>query len=338
MEKILTIVVPTYNAEKYLRQNLESFCIKEILEEIEILVINDGSTDNSLKIAEEYASKYPDSYRVIIKENGGHGSGINCGIKNAHGVYFKVVDADDWVDENAFCCLVEMLKRKSADIVYSGFLWAYDEGQDDTNLFRTKAERKIPFKKVLYGKIYEFDTIARCLYIKMHNMTIRTDILRKNGIQIDEKCFYVDMEYVIYPIPYVNTICFIKESVYMYRIGSQSQSVEISKMQKNESNYNKVIDSLLNFYNFLGKEIPCTISKKDYIARLIARVIAGKMKIMLSFPGCKEKKQELEKFDKRIKREYPEIYDSNINAAVSVLRKSQYVMYYLVSILVRVKY
>ena len=338
MEKILTIVVPTYNAEKYLRRNLESFCINEILEDIEILVINDGSTDSSLKIAEEYASKYPDSYRVIIKENGGHGSGINCGIKNAHGVYFKVVDADDWVDEKAFCCLVETLKRNSADIVYSGFLWAYDEGQEDTTQFRTKVERKIPFTKVLYDKIYEFDEIASWLYIKMHNMTIRTEILRKNGIQIDEKCYYVDMEYVIYPIPYVNTICFIKESVYMYRIGSQSQSVGITKMQQNERDYNRVIDSLLNFYNHLGKEIPCTISKKDYIARLIARVIAGKMKIMLSFPGCKEKKQELEKFDKRIKKEYPEIYDSNINGAVYALRKSSYAVYYLISILVRAKY
>lgn len=124
MNKILTIIVPTYNAEKYLRRTLESFLIETILEEIEVLVINDGSTDNSLAVAMEYASRYPDSYHVITKENGGHGSGINCGIENATGFYFKVVDADDWVDSAAFCRLVETLKQKNADIIYSGFLWA----------------------------------------------------------------------------------------------------------------------------------------------------------------------------------------------------------------------
>lgn len=93
MGKILTVVVPTYNAEKYLRDNLESFKIPELMEDLEILIVNDGSTDHSLEIAEEYVRQYPDTYRVITKENGGHGSGINCGIANARGTYFKVVDA-----------------------------------------------------------------------------------------------------------------------------------------------------------------------------------------------------------------------------------------------------
>lgn len=102
MGKILTVVVPTYNAEKYLRDNLESFKIPELMEDLEILIVNDGSTDHSLEIAEEYVRQYPDTYRVITKENGGHGSGINCGIANARGTYFKVVDAGDWVGEKAF--------------------------------------------------------------------------------------------------------------------------------------------------------------------------------------------------------------------------------------------
>lgn len=79
MGKILTVVVPTYNAEKYLRDNLESFKIPELMEDLEILIVNDGSTDHSLEIAEEYVRQYPDTYRVITKENGGHGSGINAG-------------------------------------------------------------------------------------------------------------------------------------------------------------------------------------------------------------------------------------------------------------------
>ena len=338
MNKILTIIVPTYNAEKYLRRTLESFLIKSVLEVIEVLIVNDGSTDNSLAIAKEYAAKYPESYRVITKENGGHGSGINCGIENATGFYFKVVDADDWVDRTAFCRLVETLKQKKADIVYSGFLWAYDEGQEDTSLFHTKAEIGEPFKHVVYGRTYQFDDVAEVLYIKMHNMTIRTALLRKCRQKIDEHCYYIDMEYIIYPIPYVQTICFLKESVYMYRIGRQSQSVGIEKMQQNECDYNRVIYSLLNFYNQLDKEIPCTVAKKHYIARMIARVIAGKMKILLSFPRSRGKKRELVMFDRKIKKEYPEIYDGNVNGAVCILRKSWYLMYDFISILVRAKY
>ena len=85
MGKILTIVVPTYNAEKYLRDNLESFEIPELMQDIEVLIINDGSTDHSVDIAREYEARYPDTYRVITKENGGHGSGINCGVAQARG-------------------------------------------------------------------------------------------------------------------------------------------------------------------------------------------------------------------------------------------------------------
>lgn len=139
MEKILTVVVPTYNAEKYLRDNLESFEIPELMQDIEILIVNDGSTDHSLEIAREYAERYPDTYRVITKENGGHGSGINCGIEYALGSYFKVVDADDWVGKEAFVSLVRTLKTSDADVVYSGFLWTYDNGEADKNTFRTKA-------------------------------------------------------------------------------------------------------------------------------------------------------------------------------------------------------
>lgn len=95
MEKILTVVVPTYNAEKYLRDNLESFEIPELMQDIEILIVNDGSTDHSLEVAREYAERVRIRTGLITKENGGHGSGINCGIEHALGTYFKVVDADD---------------------------------------------------------------------------------------------------------------------------------------------------------------------------------------------------------------------------------------------------
>lgn len=338
MEKILTIVVPSYNAEKYLQDNLDSFCIEELLPDIEVLIINDGSTDRTVHIAESYVQTYPDTYKVINKENGGHGSGINCGIQHASGIYFKVVDADDWVDPDAFRRLVDALRQKPADVVYSGFLWAYDEGQEKKEQYATKAEMTVPFEGVVYGKVYEFDEAAPSLYMKMHNMTIRTEILRQNGIRMDEKCFYVDTEYITYPIPYVQTICFVEGYVYRYRIGRQGQSVGIEKMQQYENHYDRVMASLLNFYEKLGNGIPCTAPRKRYIAGIIARVAAGKIKIMLSFPRSSQKKKELRMFDEHLRTHYPEVYYGNINKAITLLRKSRYWLYGPVSGLVRRKY
>lgn len=335
MKKILTVVVPTYNAEKYLRDNLESFEIPELMQDIEILIVNDGSTDRSLDIAEEYTKRYPDTYRVITKENGGHGSGINCGIEHAQGTYFKVVDADDWVGKEALISLVKALKADNADVVYSGFLWTYDNGEADKTKFQTKAEIEIPFERVEYQKTYQFDDIADRLYMKMHNMTIRTEILREHQIRIDEHCYYVDTEYILYPIPYVKTISFVDAFVYYYRLGREGQSVGLEKMQKNEQNYDKVIHSLLGFYKKLGCEILCSEKKQDYIAGIIARVTAGKVKIMLSFPASKEKKKELIQFEHHIRLDYPEIYSRNKNKAILLLRMSGYLLYYPASKMVR---
>jgi len=338
MNKILTIVVPTYNAEKYLRDNLNSFCTPEILSDIEILIINDGSTDHSLEIAQEYVDKYPDAYRVISKENGGHGSGINYGIRYATGKYFKVVDADDWVAEDAFIKLVNTLKTQDADIVYSGFLWTYDNGNGNISEFKTKAEIPTPFKGVQYQKIYDFDAIADNLYVKMHSMTIKTEILQANNIFIDENCFYVDTEYVTYPIPYVKTICFVDAFVYHYRLGRQGQSISIDKMQRNIENYDRVLDSLLTFYKKLGVSIACTPQKKHYIASFIARVVAGKIKILLSFPICPQSKLNLVSFEHTLKKQCPDVYFCNINLAVTFLRKTKYLLYHPISLIIHKLY
>lgn len=349
MNKILTVAVPAYNAEKYLRDNLDSFCIKEILPDLDIIIINDGSTDRTPEIAMEYVERYPESYRLITKENGGHGSGINLGIREAKGYYFKVVDADDWVEQSSFCCLVETLKEQvakaseaegegSVDIVYSGFLWAYDHGEPEKGMFRTRPEMEEPFKGVQYRCIYQFDEIARHLYIKMHSMTIRTAVLQKHSITIDEKCFYVDAEYITYPIPYVQTVYFLDTFVYYYRLGHAGQSMSFEKLKKNEKDYDKVISSLLCFYEKLGGELPCSRSKRIYIAGIIARVVAGKYKIMLSAPASEKRKRKMVAFDRMLKLEYPDIYSANINPAVWLMRATGYVTYGIAGVLVRKKY
>lgn len=347
MKKLLTIAVPAYQAESYLRTNLDAFCQTEFLEKIEVIVIDDGSTDRTGSIADEYAEKYPDTVKVIHKENGGHGSGVNAGIDAAEGLYFKVVDADDWVEKEPFSHLLENLEAQAkkekpgSDAVVSGFYWVYDEGTGQECNFRRKAEIKEPFSGVEYGKNYRFDEISSQVYIKMHGLTIRTEILQKHreAIRLDEHCYYVDAEYILYPIPYIETITFIPDFVYQYRLGREGQSVSPEKLIKNRENYDRVLRSLLCFYEKCrNKEIVCSRAKLSYIEMGIARIAAGRIKILLSLPGFSENKNQLKQFDSFFREKYPGIYRANKNKAVWALRKSRYALYGLASWMVRRKF
>ena len=341
MDKLLTVVVPAYNAEAYLRDNLSSLCIEGALEDTEVLVINDGSTDATHDIATEYAERFPDTVRVIDKENAGHGSGINRGIEEARGQYFKVVDADDWVEKEPYLKLLRATREQATDIVASGFYWAYDDGSGHKDSFRRKAEFKEPFRGVEYGRAYDFDDIAHKLYIKMHSMTIRTSILKgtlRQGRRIDEHCYYVDAEYILYPIPSVQTVSFIEDFVYMYRIGRQGQSVSPDKMRQNAENYDRVLATLLSFHEACQSgSIACSQQKLRYIDQVTARIVAGKIKILLSMPRSREAKSRLKSFDQGLRRDYPAIYDANQNRAVELLRKSRYGLYGVAAEMLKLK-
>ena len=203
MEKILSIVIPAYNVEKYLEKCLASFEIQAILDRIEVLVINDGSKDHTAEIAQWYCEKYPETYFLYNKENGGHGSGINYGIRYATGKYFKVVDGDDWLNTEELEAFVKLLEETDTDIVAADFLCI----QDETDAILE--EKHCTPCKEQYGHIADLTKGEVMDVIKMHALTIRTAILKQNPIQIDEHCYYVDCEYITYPIPFVRTVYFV---------------------------------------------------------------------------------------------------------------------------------
>lgn len=174
MKKVLSVIIPVYNMEKYIRQCLESLMIKEVLDKIEILVVLDGSTDRSEEIAMEYAKAHPYSVRVISKPNGGHGSAINTGMDNAVGEYVKVLDSDDWVNEKGFVTLVENLEKAEADIVWTNFFWVYEQTG------KRSVQNRHPFQGVEYGRKYDFHDVAEKTFVKMHSMTIRTELVQAN--------------------------------------------------------------------------------------------------------------------------------------------------------------
>ncbi|MCI9077834.1 MAG: glycosyltransferase family 2 protein [Lachnospiraceae bacterium] len=327
MEKLLTISIAAYNVEKYIKKCLNSFIDDSFIDDIEVLIINDGSIDNTAGIANRYMKKYPGTFRLINKENGGHGSTVNRGILEANGKYFKTVDGDDWVDKEALKELIDFIKITHADVISTDYWWVND-----------KTKRKIKkientFDSLKYRKEYKFDDICRHIYINIHAMTIRTEILQKNEIRLDTNCFYVDAEYVLFPVPYINTIAFLPRPVYMYRLGLETQSMNLLNMQKNCRHHEKVLSRISTLYNNNIQTL--SICKREYLEKAIAKLATSQIKIYLSYPASRENKRKIIKMDNIIKNKYPGVYIKMQNKAVAALRKSNYHLYWAASLVLR---
>lgn len=299
MQKVLTVTIPSYNVEKYLNQTLDSFVDERVLDEIEVLIVDDGSKDRTALIGKEYEEKYPQAFRVISKENGGHGSTINRGIEEAKGRYFKVVDGDDWVNTEDFVKLVDELKGCTAEYVVAN----YYEVNDVTGAKTPKTFREFGSKK-----IWKFEEASRIRQIGMHALVIRTDILKDNNIRMDEHCFYVDVEYILYPVPFVETVQYLDLFVYVYRLAVVTQSVSLQGYQKHMQNHIDVILHLTQFYQEYYKD--GTSDKIEYIGKRIAQMVGDQITIFMSFPESdKDIRRKFIEFDRRLKSISPDIYE-----------------------------
>lgn len=320
MGKILSIVVPSYNVEKYLKTCLDSLIIESVLESIEVIVVDDGSKDGTARIAKEYEKKWPETFRLVQKENGGHGSTINTGISLAQGTYFKVLDSDDWVIKDGLEKLVAFLKRTEADVVLSHYSWI---SHDTKTVIR---EYNVLLEGMVYEKTYTLKEVADKLYLRMHEMTIKTSILRDNAIFIDEHCFYVDQEYTVYPTCYWNTVAVVDALVYQYRLGLSGQSMSRESMQRNVSQHYHVLCQLLHYYD-KAKKAGAEEYRLHYLEKHISYVVGSQIKIYLSFPVGKERKEEIIKLENWLKEEYRAIYEAVENDGVRLMRKSRYLLY-----------
>lgn len=319
MDKILSISIASYNVEAYLEECLESFVNSKVMDDLEVLVIDDGSSDSSPEIAQWYADKFPDTFRLIRKENGGHGSTINKGIEVASGKYFKVVDGDDWVNTGNLIRLVEKLKTVDSDIVATNYTWINCE----TKLPEKRQED--PFRDLEYGREYQFDEIADRTIIDMHAMAVKTELLREMNEKIDEHTFYVDVEYILFPIPYVKTVLFLEEDVYQYRLGMPGQSMSIKKMQKNLKNHLKVLFRINDYCEKM--EDKATPAQMNYMNRIVAQTLVSQMKIYISFPLDRKMKKNIIKLDSYFYHHNRDAYDKVANRAVWLLRRTNYRLY-----------
>lgn len=291
--KILSVAIPSYNSQEYMRK-----CIESLLpggDDIEILVINDGSKDNTGAIADEYAEKYPGIVRAIHQENGGHGEAVNAGLRNATGLYYKVVDSDDWVDSDTLLTIIETLKKLIAgpdtvDMVISNFI--YDKiGAKHKKIMQYR--RYMPTDTVFEWK--DMKKMRPGHYILMHSVIYRTNLLRECKLELPKHTFYVDNLFVFQPLPSVKKLYYIDKLFYHYYIGREDQSVNekimIGRIDQQIRVNKQMIDSMANLK---GLDKNCRKYMKSYLD--IIMTVSSMLLIKSGTEENFQKKQELWKY------------------------------------------
>ncbi|ERJ12256.1 glycosyltransferase family 2 protein [Haloplasma contractile] len=246
--KLITFAVPSYNSEAYLHKCLDSLLIGG--EDIEIIIVNDGSTDTTSKIADDYQKQYPSIVKVIHKENGGHGSAVNAGQDAATGMYFKVVDSDDWVNQRALKILLRTIKEHTlngniVDLYINNFIYdKIDTFESYTRNFR----KNFPVDQICTWK--DVKPFYMSSVLLMHSLIYRTEVLKTSNTQLPEHTFYVDNIFAYKPLPYTNTIFYIDIDLYHYYIGRSDQSVNINNIVKRYEQQIRVMKSMIDAYTF----------------------------------------------------------------------------------------
>jgi glycosyltransferase len=284
-DKLLTIVVPTYNISQYIEKCINSFLEinAEYYKYFEVIVVNDGSTDDSVEVVESLVKNRNMNIKIISKENGGHGSTINKGIKEAKGKYFKVVDGDDWVNVDNFKKLIDKLQTVDADIIITDF--SEQHIYNNSQIIIDFKDEFVSDKKII--------GIPR-RRIPMHALTYKTSILKDNNIKISEKTFYVDMEYTLLPLKYVKDYIYYNLDVYQYFLGRPDQSMNINVMKKKYNHHNRVTRRILDLYNEVKKEDKLRIILDDALEYLV-----NKQCLLFLMNGKKIEVHELFKYCER---------------------------------------
>lgn len=266
---LLSIVVPSYNSQDYLHRCLDSMLPAH--PDVEVIVVNDGSTDNTAAVAERYAREYPGRFTVINKPNGGHGSGINTGLQHARGQYFKVVDSDDWLNVDAYQALISQLRDVSVsekpDLVVTNFV--YDK-QGKRRKHTMSYGNVFPVGETIdWGQTQPFRASQ---YLLMHSLTYRTTLLRDVGLELPEHTFYVDNLYAYLPMSAVRTVHYLDLDLYHYYIGRPDQSVCEAVMVKRADQQLKVNRMMIDHLPSLDSELP--VELRNYIESYLGVVTA----------------------------------------------------------------
>ena len=246
--KYITFTIPCYNSQEYMRH-----CIDNLVaagDEVEVIIVNDGSKDDTGKIADEYEKKYPTIVKAIQKENGGHGSGVMAGIRNASGLFFKVVDSDDWVETKDVLDLLMLIKKHIAekeeiDLYITNYV--YEHAADNTT-YVMHYRKCLPHEQVFTWQ--DMKRVKLETVFLMHSLLYRTEKLRESKMELPNHTFYVDDIYAYQPLPFMNKIFYHDIDLYHYFIGRADQSVNYSTMCKRYEQQMRVFKIMFTAYKY----------------------------------------------------------------------------------------
>lgn len=288
--KLLSVAVPCYNSAEYMGHAVESLLTGQ--DDIEIIIVDDGSSDDTLSIAKEYERKYPNIVKAVHQENGGHGEAVNTGLKSASGLYFKVVDSDDWVNEEALLQVLSLLRdmienSSKLDMLIANYVY------EKVSAGKRKV---IDYKGALpEDKMFTWsDTkhFKNSQNILMHSVIYRTKLLRECGLQLPKHTFYVDNIFVYYPLPYVKNMYYLNVDLYRYFIGREDQSVNekvmISRIDQ-QIKVNKIMIDCHDLTKIKNKRL------RNYMVKYLVMILAVST-VLLVKEGSAEslaKKEEL---------------------------------------------
>lgn len=318
--KILTISVAAYNVAPYIENALRSLCIPEIIDDIEVFVVDDGGTDDTLKIAKEYEKKYPFSFHVVHKENGGYGSTVNYSIKHATGKYFKLLDGDDWYDSGELVKLIKMLKKTNSDIVVTN----YKTGPDKSGL---KIIDYYSYEKPGVKSLSGFIPVR---YFGMWAMVVKTKVLRDCKLTLPEHELYTDQYFCTYPLAYAKTIQFVNCSVYCYRTERDGQSMSKESRIKH---YKTTLDHAIKLTRFCASQK----GKPNYpiILKRVGGYHSGAINTLLLKPISKKSLNEIKMHERKIKTISKDVFNEAVKAGETgrllwIMRHTGYLSYWLI--------
>lgn len=245
--KVLSLIVPAYNSEKFLDKCILSFCDESVLEALDIIIVNDGSTDATSAIAERYCQLYPNSIRLISQVNKGHGGALNTGFSAAKGKYLKPIDADDWIETQNLPALIAFLRHCDSDVILTHCNMV-DISNGSITAMKSYPEHygqpiSITDMMAQWQNFYQAATF--------HGIAYNTAIYQKHNNQLTEHVFYEDNEYATIPFCYADTVTPLDLFLYDYRVGDVNQSISISNQVKRLDHVKTVFGRMRHIYNQL---------------------------------------------------------------------------------------
>ena len=307
-EKILSISIAAYNVENVITKCLDSLCVCKHIDKLDIIVVDDGSSDKTVDLVTSYVQKFPNIITLIAKENGGHGSTINASLNIARGKYFKVLDGDDWVNPDALDQLIIYLEKSDVDLIINPYNEVYNDRISLVNISHNLKSNN----SYTINDLSEFD------YIPMHSISVKLSQYQKVNQSISEHCFYVDTEFVYFTLSVVDSIVFLDDVVYQYRLDQPTQSVSWDGIYKHIEDYIFILKRLFKFYNN-------TNFTNIYRQNLLFRLLSSRYKLLFywysNFTNT-DKDYLLIDIDKGLRKLYPQLLASINLGVYSILRIS----------------